>query len=129
MGGRGRRLFHRRRRHPSGDPLRRDTAGPVHHLRLRAARDPLHDLAGDTPPLTSLLSLLVIVVAIVFVFVRVAPIYPIAVADNRLDFRQAWELTSGRFWRVFAVFGLGMLPLGGVVAAAEGVFLAMIEKS
>jgi hypothetical protein len=85
--------------------------------------------AGDIPSVTSLLSLIVIIVAIVFVFVRLAPIYPIAVADNRLDFRQAWELTSGRFWRMFLVFALGMLPLGVVVAAAEGVFLAMVEKS
>ena len=79
--------------------------------------------------LTSVLSLVVIVAAIVFVFVRLAPIYPITVADNRLDFRQAFDLTNGWFWRLFLVFAVGMLPLGILAAAAERVFLGIMAQS
>jgi hypothetical protein len=84
---------------------------------------------SEPPPLGSILSLVVILAALTCVLVRLTPLYPIAVAENRLDFRQGWELTQGKFWRLFLVFAIGMLPLGCVVAIAEGIFWSVFAQN
>src|SRR5258708_37076488 len=66
------------------------------------------------PPLASLLAFVVIAVALTFSLVRFAPLYPIAAAEKRLDFRQARQLTDVKFWRLLPVVGLGGLPLGAL---------------
>jgi hypothetical protein len=74
-------------------------------------------------------ALVVIGVALVYLFIRVAPVYPIVVAENRLDFPRSWELTQGKFWRLLVVFALGILPLGLAVAAAEGLFWGLASQN
>jgi hypothetical protein len=63
------------------------------------------------------------------VFTRLAPAYPIVVAENRLDFPRSWELTRGKFWRLLAILWLGLLPLGLVIALAEAVFVGLASRS
>ena len=84
---------------------------------------------AEPPPLGSILSFIVILAALTYALVRLTPLYPIAIAENRLDFRQGWELTHGKFWRLFMVFALGMLPLGCVIALAEGIFWGVLAQN
>ena len=81
------------------------------------------------PPLGSILSFIVILAALTYALVRLTPLYPIAVAENRLDFRQGWELTRDKFWRLLLVFAIGMLPLGCLIAMAEGIFWGVLAQN
>jgi hypothetical protein len=72
--------------------------------------------------------LAVAALALIYFFTRVAPVYPIVVAENRLDLARSWALTRGQFWRLLAVFMLGALPLGLLVAGAEGLFWALVSR-
>jgi hypothetical protein len=67
------------------------------------------------------------VMIVAFFSIRLSPLLPIAVVEERYDFRQAWDLTEGNFWRLLGTFILGWLPfivillgIGFVVGAIAG---------
>jgi hypothetical protein len=64
---------------------------------------------------------LVLFLALFFVMIRLAPVFAITVLDNRYDFKQAWSLTRGNFWRFVAVLMLAAIPVA--VATNIVVFL------
>ena len=82
-----------------------------------------------SPTLAGIVASVLIVVAMVYLCVRLALIYPIVIAENRLDFRQSFDLTHGQFWRLLSVFALAMLPLGCAVGLAEGIFLGVLSRN
>ncbi|NWG23342.1 MAG: hypothetical protein HXY30_02815 [Pseudorhodoplanes sp.] len=53
----------------------------------------------------------VIVFAFFYVMVRLSLIFPIVVVEGRYDFGQAWALTRGNFWRLFATWLVAVIPL------------------
>ena len=62
-------------------------------------------LLGDKNPALNLVFILVWC-ALIFCVVRLAMIFPVTVIESRYDFRQAWALTRGNFWRLV---GLGIV--------------------
>jgi hypothetical protein len=60
------------------------------------------------------------VVVLIYLCTRLSLLYPIVVAENRLDFLRGLELTRGQFWRLLAVLLLGFLPLALLLGALEG---------
>jgi hypothetical protein len=67
------------------------------------------------------------VVMLIYLFTRFSLVYPTIVAENRLDFVRSLELTRGQFWRLLAVFTLGLLPLALVIGVLEGVFWLLVR--
>jgi hypothetical protein len=47
----------------------------------------------------------------IYLWTRLMPLYPVIVVEKRLDFRAAFDLSRGNFWRLFGVSALGMLPV------------------
>jgi hypothetical protein len=62
---------------------------------------------------------LLLVAAVIYLFIRISPIFPIAVVAGRLDFEQALGLSRGRFWRLFALWLVVMMPAAIVFAAIQ----------
>jgi hypothetical protein len=85
--------------------------------------------APSSSGIGQILMVIAIAAALIYVFTRLAPAYPIVVAENRLDFPRSWELTRGKFWRLLAILWLGLLPLGLVIALAEAVFVGLASRS
>jgi hypothetical protein len=52
-----------------------------------------------------------LIIAGLYLFVRLALLFPLMVVEGRALFRQAWEMSKGNFWRLFGVLILGSLPL------------------
>jgi hypothetical protein len=54
----------------------------------------------------------VVELAVIFAMVRLSfLIAPVAVAEKRIGLIRSWELTSGNFWRIVAVWLVTLLPL------------------
>ena len=53
----------------------------------------------------------VLIFAFFYVMVRLSLIFPIVVVEGRYDFGQAWALTRGNFWRLFATWLVAVIPL------------------
>jgi hypothetical protein len=85
--------------------------------------------ASSLSAVGAILTIVVTGLALIYLFTRVAPVYPIVVAENRLDLPRSWELTQGKFWRLLMVFILGILPLAVAIAAAEGIFWEVVSRN
>lgn len=81
------------------------------------------------PAIGPILTMILIGLGFIYLFTRLAPIYPIIVAENQLDFPRSWELTRGKFWRLFAIFALALLPLGLAVVLAEAIFVGLASRN
>ena len=53
----------------------------------------------------------------IYLSVRLWPIFPIIVVTNRVELGEAWALTRGRFWWLSALGIAGMLPTVAVMVA------------
>lgn len=60
---------------------------------------------------TALIVSLVLFLTLLVMMIRLGPVFAIAVVDNRYDFRQAWSLTRGNFWRLAAVLIVVAVPV------------------
>ena len=66
------------------------------------------------------------VVVLVYLLTRFSLVYPIVLAENRLDFLRSLEMTRGQFWRLLAVFVLGLLPLTLLIGGLEAGFWLLV---
>jgi hypothetical protein len=80
-----------------------------------------------TNPVVYFAALAIPAAIVVFFSVRLSPLLPLAVVEERFDFRAAWQLTEGNFWRLLGTFFLGWLPfvvvllgIGFVVGSVAG---------
>ncbi len=78
-------------------------------------------------PVIYIAAIAIPVLIVGFFSIRLSPLLPIAVVEERYDFRQAWDLTESNFWRLLGTFILGWLPfivvllgIGFVVGAIAG---------
>jgi hypothetical protein len=68
-------------------------------------------ISSDRPPPAWLfVGPLLTFVAVLYLVIRLFLIYPIIVVERRFDYRQSWRMSRGRFWRLFSVATLGVLP-------------------
>ena len=68
--------------------------------------------------------------AVTFAAFRLELVLPITVLEGRYNFRQAWALTRGNFWRVVALWLVVLIPLAivaGGVAALTSPFGALSQ--
>jgi hypothetical protein len=71
-------------------------------------------------------------VVFIYVITRFALIFPVMVVEERVDLALAQRLTSGRFWRLFGIFVLVVVPMLIVQAVLQplvvfGTFLPTAE--
>ena len=81
----------------------------------------------SSSPVIYIAAIAIPVLIVGFFSIRLSPLLPIAVVEERYDFRQAWDLTESNFWRLLGTFILGWLPfivvllgIGFVVGAVAG---------
>jgi hypothetical protein len=78
----------------------------------------------NAEPSPAWLVVIVSVGVLAYVATRLLLIYPIIVVDRSFDFRQSWRLTRWRFWRVFGIWFLGLLP-ATLVIGGLGILLVL----
>jgi len=81
-------------------------------------------MIASAPGLFVAIAALLVVVGVYF-FTRLLPLYPVMVVEKRLNFRAAFALSRGNFWRLFWVTGLGMLPVIVVWGVAAGIYASV----
>src|SRR5262245_14382534 len=73
-----------------------------------------------TSGLAPFLVTLAFIVAI-YVSIRLWPVLPIIVVQDRIDVAGAWRLTRGRFWSLLALAVFGSIPIGLVALMVDSV--------
>lgn len=73
-------------------------------------------------------------IGFIFLGVRLAMVWPLAVAERSIQFGTAWRLSSGRFWAMFAaalVLIIGLSVAGQIAGSVQlgGIFAVMQEMS
>ena len=58
-------------------------------------------------------------VAGMYVAIRLWPILPIIVVEERLDLAKAWAMTRGRFWSLVALGLLGLIPISALMLITD----------
>ncbi|MCP4381868.1 MAG: hypothetical protein GY798_10745 [Hyphomicrobiales bacterium] len=56
-----------------------------------------------------------------YLYVRLWPLYPVMAVEKQLNFKRAFDLSRGNFWRLFGVSILGVLPLVVVILAIQSI--------
>jgi hypothetical protein len=69
------------------------------------------------------------VVMLIYLATRFSLTYPIVVAEDRLDFLRSLELTRSQFWRLLAVYSLGLLPLVLLLGTIEAGFWLLVASN
>jgi hypothetical protein len=69
------------------------------------------------------------VVMLIYLATRFSLTYPIVVAEDRLDFLRSLELTRSQFWRLLAVYSLGLLPLALLLGTIEAGFWLLVASN
>ncbi|HZP20307.1 MAG TPA: hypothetical protein VFB16_08865, partial [Bauldia sp.] len=83
--------------------------------------------AGGGGSVLLILSALVVLVFFIFISVRFSLLWPMIVVEERYMFRDAWELSQGNFWRLFAAFLLCVLPFVVVIVLVGLIFQGMLS--
>lgn len=63
------------------------------------------------------LGALIPLAAVIYLMVRLIPLYPVMVVEERMDFSQAFALSRGNFWRLFAVILSEIIPFALILGA------------
>jgi len=63
---------------------------------------------------------------IIFIFVRLSVMFPMLVIEGRYQFRQAWHLTEGNFWRLVALWLVVFVPVLVIATVAAAVIAAIV---
>lgn len=81
-------------------------------------------MVAAAPRLFAAVLLIAALVGLYFA-IRLLPLYPVIVVEKRLNFRAAFALSRGNFWRLFWTTGLGALPVVIVWGVAAGIYTSV----